>query len=125
MAKSYAEREKEAEVYYKAGLQRVKSNPMPKGQKFPPSSFVKIAKNLGSAMSHFKSNVYAQVEYTYAHMFGGRDIYNYSLVIRDLENTWYECAWYHECQLSQVEDKRIIKILQKEINKRRSNNEMV
>ena len=82
-------------VTYEQGLENVKSLPEPDGQKFPVGSRVYIQKDLGSAMSHFRSGCWATVEYTYAHAYGGNDINSYSLIIDDHGSS----AWYEEYQL--------------------------
>lgn len=115
-------RYEEAQGYYATGLHRVKTTKAPSGQKFPVGSFVKIAKDLGPNMSHFTSDKFAQVEYTYSHAFppedgyGGKDIKNYSLLIRYSPSKWSSSAWYMENQLTLVEDKKLIEQFKREID---------
>jgi hypothetical protein len=90
-------RYKEAKAYYNQALERVKTTPEPKLQKFPVGVKVKIAKDLGKFMSHFKSDVEAIVEHTYAHAYGGNDVYSYSLIINGSST-----AWYYENQLTLI-----------------------
>lgn len=94
--KPYEQRLAEAASIYKAGLERVKNIPEPKGQKFPCGSRVKIAKNLGSSMSHFESDKCATVRYTYAHAYGGNNVKSYCLDIDGIG----EVSWYYESQLT-------------------------
>jgi len=83
---------------YQMGLARVKNDPIPKGQKFPPGTRVHIAEDLGPWMSHFESGVDATVEYTYAHAYGGDNINSYSL---DVDGHG-SIAWYYENQLTEI-----------------------
>ena len=87
-----------ATALYNTGMERVKTTPEPKGQKFPVGSRVHIAKNLGSSMSHFPSDVNATVQYVYAHAFGGSNIKSYSLNIDGVGSV----AWYYENQLTAI-----------------------
>ena len=50
---NYETRLKQAKSYYAAGLERVKTTPEPKGQKFPIGTRVMIDDDLGPTMSHF------------------------------------------------------------------------
>jgi hypothetical protein len=85
---------------YKAGLERVRTKPVPKGQKYPPGTRVHIAKDLGPMMSHFTKDKDATVEYTYAHAYpwGKGQTDQYSLNI-DGEGS---SAWYYEWQLTPI-----------------------
>ncbi len=114
MGLSYEQRHKQAKSIYNKGMERVKNEPEPKGQKFPVGSFVRIAKDLGFSMSHFTSDTVAKVEYTYAHAFGGNSIESYSLIVRE-NGHWFSCAWYEEHQLSLITDKKEIELYKKEI----------
>ena len=96
----YTTRRADAAAMYQQGLENVKNNPEPEGQKFPVGSRVKINKDLGASMSHFKSDVTATVEYTYAHAYGGHDVKSYSLYIDDHGSV----AWYREDQLTLIEE---------------------
>lgn len=45
--------EKRAQSIYEAGLVKVKTTPIPKGQRFKNGTFVRIAGDLGPSMRHF------------------------------------------------------------------------
>lgn len=92
---NYQEQEAQAKSIYQAGLQKVKSTPAPKGQKFPVGARVKIADDLGPSMSHFPSGKMATVLYTYAHAYWGDDVTSYCLDVDGVGSV----AWYHELQL--------------------------
>jgi len=94
----YAERKAVAEGLFRQGLENVEKNPAPSGQKFPVGSRVKIADDLGDSMSHFPSGRMANVEYTYAHAYGGNDNKSYSLIV----DGYGSVAWYNEWQLEIV-----------------------
>lgn len=72
-------------------------------QKFKKGDLVKIAKDLGSSMSHFTNDCEAIVMGSYADKFGGPDTKSYTLF---LENGG-ECAWYEEHQLTLIESDRM------------------
>lgn len=93
-------RQSQAMSCYEAGESRVKTTPSPKGQKFPCGTRVRIAKDLGSAMSHFESDCNATVKYVHAHAYGGDDIKSYCL---DIDGVG-EVSWYDEWQLSGIQD---------------------
>ena len=95
---SYKERWAQARVVHARGLEDVANTPTPKGQKFPPGTRVRIAKDLGSGMSHFPSDRPATVEYTYAHAYGGDDVTSYSLDVDGLGSV----AWYEQHQLEAI-----------------------
>ena len=95
---SYKEREAQANAHYLQGLENVKNKPMPKGQKFPPGTRVRIADDLGRSMSHFPKGKLATIKYVYAHAYGGSDIKSYSL---DIDGLGFH-SWYHEGQLKAV-----------------------
>ena len=83
------------------GLDRVKTTPMPEGQKFPIGARVRIADDLGPYMTHFSGKgCIATVVHTYDHAFGGGDTKSYTLNIDGLGNS----SWYLEHQLT-LEDK--------------------
>jgi len=81
---------------YQEGLNRVKTTPQPKEQKFPIGARVRIADDLGQSMSHFKKGVNSTVEYTYKHAFDSGDAKTYSLNI----DGYGSVAWYKEHQLT-------------------------
>lgn len=89
-----------AKSIYNQGLKNVKEKPIPKGQKFPPGTRVRICDDLGPCMSHFESGVNATVKYTYAHAYGGGDVKSYCL---DIDN-YGETSWYNEWQLTELKN---------------------
>jgi len=95
---NYQDRLNSAKAIYAKGLEKVKSTPEPKLQKFANGSRVKIADDLGGSMSHFRSGVEAEVQYTYAHAYGGDDVKSYSLKFDDGSTS----SWYEEWQLTAV-----------------------
>lgn len=89
-----------AEAYHKQSLQRVRDEPMPLGQKFPPGTRVRICDEFPETMSHFSgAGKNATVQYTYAHAYGGKDITSYSLLIDGIGSA----AWYYEDQLMEID----------------------
>jgi len=94
----YKTRKLQANAIYQSGLKRVDETPEPENQKFNRGQRVKIADDLGSAMSYFRSGVEATVRYTYAHAYGGDDAKSYSLSFDDGRS----CAWYKEWQLTAI-----------------------
>jgi len=105
----YEERLNQAKGIHAAGLQRVKDTPEPKGQKYKNGVIVRIKDDLGESMSHFKSGVFAVVEHTYAHAFGGggQNEQQYSLLVRYKPGEWISTAWYYDFQLEPVSDPNI------------------
>ncbi len=95
----WKERERQADEIYRSGLEKVKTEPTPKGQKFPCGSRVRIADDLGENMMHFVSGKNATVKYTYAHAYGGNNVKSYHL---DVDGVG-EVAWYYEHQLTPIE----------------------
>lgn len=95
---NYEERHAQAQGIYRAGLERVKTTPPPKGQKYPPGTRVRIAYDLGSTMSHFESGKNATVRYTCAHAYGGDGVRSYCL---DIDGHG-EVSWYYESQLTPI-----------------------
>jgi len=92
----------EAKAYTAACMERMKSRPEPKGQKFPAGTRVRIADDLGSAMDHFPSGRNATVKYTYAHAYGPceRGVKSYCL---DIDGRG-QVSWYYEHQLTEITD---------------------
>ena len=72
-------------------------------QKFHKGDLVHVAKNLGSHMSHFKSDVDAIVIGSYSDQFGGDDTSSYTLHLKGSG----ESSWYEEHQLALIEKNRI------------------
>lgn len=105
--KPYSERLAEAKGVHQKGLDRVASTPMPILQKYPPGTFVWIAKDLGEGMSHFQNNRPAKVQYTYAHAYewddSPRAAKQYSLLVRYDDGSWSSIAWYYESQLTEID----------------------
>ena len=94
---SYEQRLAGAKSVYEAGLEKVRNTPEPEGQKFHIGERVWIG-NMPSYMSHFRNNIWATVQYTYAHAYGGSDTKSYSLNIDGFGSS----AWYEENQLSKT-----------------------
>lgn len=117
---NYQQRAAEANSIFNQGLKNVANKRMPKGQKFAPGLFVKIADDLGSMMSHFDGRgKYARVEHTYAHaypQFQPNNIKSYSLLVRHDKDNWSSSSWYYEDQLTAVNDEKILQELQNEFN---------
>jgi hypothetical protein len=68
-------------------------------QKFQRFDHIKIAEDLGSAMSHFKSGVEAIVLYSYKEKYGGRHhAHQYCLYFKG----GGQSAWYNENQLTLI-----------------------
>ncbi len=63
---------------------------------------VRVAKNLGSSMSHFTNDCDAIVMYSYADNYGGGNTESYGIYIKGKGQT----AWYHEHQLTLIEPNR-------------------
>jgi hypothetical protein len=88
-------RHRQAQKFFEAGQQRIKTSPVPKGQKYAPGTRVRIVDDLGPGMSHFPSAKDATVKYTYAHAYGGDDVKSYCIDIDGMG----EVSWYYEHQL--------------------------
>ena len=71
-------------------------------QKFNKGSLVRVAKNLGSSMSHFQSDCDAIIIGSYADQFGGEDVKSYTIYIKGSGET----SWYNEHQLELIEENR-------------------
>jgi len=95
---NYQARLNSAVALYAKGQKKVSTTPQPKLQKFSNGSRVKISDVLGEHMSHFESGVEAEVQYTYAHAYGGGDVESYSLKFDDGSTS----SWYEEWQLTAV-----------------------
>ena len=91
-------RNQEAKGIHQAGMERVRTQPVPTGQKYAPGTRVRIDDHLDSTMAHFPSGKNATVRYTYDHAFGGGDIDSYCL---DIDGHG-EVAWYYEGQLTPI-----------------------
>lgn len=99
---NYTARFLEVNEYHNEVMERVRTTPEPKNQKFPCGSRVMIVDDLGPNMSYFTSGVGATVIYVYAHAYGGNDVESYCLDV-DGEG---KVSWYYESQLS-LENKMI------------------
>ena len=98
--KPYNERLADAIAINELAKQRLKSGYMPEGQKFKIGDRVRIAKNLGKSMAHFRGRgCNATVVGSYAQQFGGNDVKAYTLKIDDAG----ESSWYYEHQLTLIE----------------------
>jgi hypothetical protein len=74
-------------------------------QKFHKGDLVRIAKDLGSCMSHFTADCDAIVLGSYRDQFGGsgNDTKSYSVFLKDEG----ECSWYEEWQLTLIQPARL------------------
>ena len=72
-------------------------------QKFQKGDFVRVAKDLGPAMSHFTSDCDAIVLGSYADQYGGKNITSFTIHIKAEGRV----AWYEEHQLTLIEPNRI------------------
>lgn len=70
-------------------------------QKFKRGNLVRIAKNLGSMMSHFDNDKDAIIVGSYADQFGGDNTKSYTLMFVD---TGGKCSWYQEHQLTLIDE---------------------
>ena len=96
-----SERFAQASSIHAQGMERVRTTPPPKKQKYKPGTRVLIAKDLGPSMSHFPGKGQkTTVLQTYAHAYGGDDVKSYSLDI----DGYGEVAWYYESQLTPITD---------------------
>ena len=71
-------------------------------QKYKKGDLVHVAKNLGTSMSHFTSDVEAIVMGSYKDLCGGSDTKSYTLHIKGEGET----SWYYEHQLTLIEHNR-------------------
>ncbi len=71
-------------------------------QKFQVGDLVRIAKDLGHAMSHFEADQDAIVVGSYADQFGGDDTKSYTLQLQGRGPV----SWYSEHQLTLIEENR-------------------
>ena len=69
-------------------------------QKFRKLSFVKVCDEMPQSMSHFDSGFDAVIEGTYSQIYGGKDIYNYSLFKIEDDKIVDSISWYEEEQLT-------------------------
>ncbi len=88
----------ERKQIHAAGIKRVNSVAEPEGQKFPCGSRVKITNSPDHTRDHFPHGVEATVMYTYAHAYGGEDVYSYCLNV----DGHGEISWYEEDELELV-----------------------
>ena len=97
----YSERLAQARALYTTTVSKEKPE-----QKFKTGTIVRIADDLGGAMSHFMGKGgEAVVEYTYDQKYGGGNIKSYSLILLDEKGHPYNsCSWYGEEQLTLVEE---------------------
>ena len=73
-------------------------------QKFRKLTFVRVCDEMPRTMSHFDSGFIGIVEGTYSQMFGGPNVDSYSL-FKVEDNKVVNCiAWYHESQLTAIEE---------------------
>ena len=76
---------------------------MIKKQKFQKGDYVRVAKDLGPCMTHFKKDCDAVVIGSYADQYSGDDIESYTIYIEGHD----EISWYHEWQLTLKEKNRL------------------
>jgi hypothetical protein len=95
-AMTHEERYAQALRHFREAVERVRTNPPPNGQKYPPGTRVRIADDLGRCMAHFPSGKNATVRYTHAHAYGGGDVKSYCVDVDDFG----EVSWYDEAQLT-------------------------
>ncbi len=74
-----------------------------KNQKFKKGDLVRVAKDLGSSMSHFTSDCDAIVIGSYNDQYGGGDTDSYTLHLK----VGGRCSWYYESQLTLIEANRL------------------
>lgn len=72
-------------------------------QKFKKGDHVRIDKDLGKSISHFRADCEAIVIGSYADQYGGTDTKSYTLHIKNSGQT----SWYDECQLTLIEPGRV------------------
>jgi hypothetical protein len=72
---------------------------MRESQKFTRGDVVRVADDLGSTMSHFRSGADAIVMGSYRDQYGGSDAKNYTLMFCDDGN---RVSWYYEYQLTLI-----------------------
>lgn len=84
----------QATAIYQQGLEKVRTTPVPEGQKFPPGAKVRIKRD-----EMVREGTIATVEYTYAHAYWGDDVKSYSLKFENGSTM----AWFDESQLEAAE----------------------
>lgn len=72
-------------------------------QKFRRLTFVKVADEMPSYMSHFPAGFTGIVKGTYAQLCGGNDTGSYSLYKVDGDKITNSLSWYRENQLTKLE----------------------
>ncbi len=85
-------------------------------QKFKRGARVKVCDEMPLYMFHFPSGFEAIIEYSYAQKFWGDDTKNYCLIALDEKSEPINSiAWYHESQLTLVNDniKKGLEIIEK------------
>ena len=92
--------ESEAKSYFDSCLETLDTKTLQPNQKFQIGDKVKVAKDLGGSMSHFKNDYVGTVDYTYSQMFGGTDFSKYSIT----DENGRSSAWYHELQLEKINE---------------------
>jgi len=76
-----------------------------KKQKFFRGHRVRIADNLGPAMTHFPAGLEAIVVHSYSDAYGGNNHHDYNLLVHEPDG-WHVTAWYHEKQLTLLDADR-------------------
>jgi hypothetical protein len=87
-----------AKHYYQEAMKRVINTLPPINQKFRMGDFVI------SLFVHKPGHV-GRVQYTYAHAYGGENVSEYSLLIRDENGKWAPVAWFDEKSLIKIQYK--------------------
>lgn len=72
-------------------------------QKYYKGDYVRIAKDLGSSMSHFKNDCNAIIIGSYKDLYKGNNIKSYTVYIQNYGTS----AWYDENQLELIEKNRL------------------
>jgi len=95
-------------VAYIAALRKLNAKPAGKDlptQKFKRGSRIHVTPSMPKSMAHFQCDFDGIVRYTYAQKFGGDNVDSYSLIVlNDSGQPVYTTSWYHEDQLTLVND---------------------
>ena len=91
-----------------------------KKQKFSKYQFIHICKNMPLHMSHFKSDFYGIIGYSYAEKYWGDDYKSYMIYQIENGKVVNGMAWYQESQISLLEkqNKKLAEKMIKEFKER-------
>jgi len=89
---SYEQKLEAATAIYNHGLERVRTTPVPEGQKFPPGARVRVND------PSLEPGSLATVMHTYAHAFGGDDVRSYCLDVDEQGSI----AWIDEDDIEAI-----------------------